>query len=138
MDIYRLIKLCGIVTIAWVIQTFGFSFYRTELRSGPPIFNVLPTDTWFEDSKDNRPLSEVCAERGWKLSRPFATAEQAKREFAEYRLRKLKYLAIGVFGAVLTFVTAWRFWESWLVALACVFLGPVAIAYGARQTSFDD
>ena len=134
VDIYRLMGACLLVVAAWVIQVVGLSMFRTEIQSGPPEANVVDFEKEFSDPAENRKLVDLAAERGWDLNADFITPVEAERRLARHQRRKWLGLLIGFVGAVGTLAAAYRIWHNWLIAAACVLVGPVGVAFGLRRS----
>ncbi len=133
MDIYRLIKICGILVILWVIQIVAFSNFQRALRTGPPTFNIVDMEKFCLECKDPRPLVVIAAEKGWDMHKEFTSAQEAAARVKAFQRKKWTNLVIALLGVTATMFTAYRLWESWLGAILIVFFGPAVIAFVARR-----
>ncbi len=41
VDIYRIIKLCGMLVGLWIVYFFGLSAFRSGVTAKPPRYNVV-------------------------------------------------------------------------------------------------
>lgn len=128
-DIYRLIGMCLLVVFAWFAQVVGFSTFWREFSDGPPAMNVVDFDKDFSDEEMNRPLADL----GYDLSVSFVSARVAEERIAEHQRRKRVGLLAGILGAIGVFFVAYKLWEDWIMGVACVFVGPLAIAWGMQR-----
>ena len=134
VDIYRLMGACLLVVAAWMVQVVGFSMVRVEVMNGPPKVNVVDFEKDFSDPAENRTLVELADERGWDLNADFVTPVEAERRLARHQRRKWLGLLIGLAGSAGTLAVAYRMWHNWLLAAACVLVGPVGVAFGLRRS----
>lgn len=137
VDIYRLIGGCALLVLAWFVQVIGLGTFRTELRNGPPQVNVVDFENGFAAGEENRTLTELAEERGWDLDADFVSVAEAERREARHRQRTTLGLLAGLGGALGTLVVAYRLWQDWLIAVACVLVGPVGIAFALRRSRAD-
>jgi hypothetical protein len=80
-----------------------------------------------------RPIVEIAKERGRAASAPFVSEDGAKQLDQQYqRKRWVAYgsLLVALNSAAGMVVTGYRIWDSWLLGLAVVFFGPIAVAWG--------
>ena len=133
MDIYRLILICGALTATWLVQIVGLSSFRQAVQQGPPEVNVVDFEKDFTEEEATRPLVEVADERGWDVSKDFVSVDEAERLLQEHRRKQWLGLAAGIIGAALTVFLGYRLWDSWMLGVATVLCGPLAIAFGAHS-----
>lgn len=141
MDIYRLIKICGILVALWVIHVVAFGIFRSGVAAKTPRYNVVDIEKEFSQSHDARPIVEIAKERGWDASAPFVSAGGAKeleREYEHKRWIAFAALAIALISASALVFTGYRIWDSWLLGLAVVIFGPFAIAWGMSRIKSED
>lgn len=136
MDIYRLIKLCGLLVGLWVGQVVALGQFRSGMAAIPPRYNVVDFDGEFGRLDSDRPIDEVAKERGWDTRAPFVSEDGARQLEQKYqRGQRVAYcsLLFALISAAGTVVTGYRIWDSWLLGLAVVIFGPIAIAWGMSR-----
>jgi hypothetical protein len=137
VDIYRLIKLCGVLVFLWVVEVIALGEFRSGLAAEPPVYNVVDNLlTAFSGKDGSRPMAEIAAERGWDASASFVEPWRAQELENEYRWTKRKawgalFLAL-LAGAGITIIGR-RIWDSWPLGIAAAILGPVGIAWGMHE-----
>ena len=136
VDIYRLIKLCGLLVGLWLVQVFGLGQFRSGMAAKPPRYNIFDFDGESGRLDSKRPIDEIAKQRGWDARAPFVSADGAKQ--LELKYQRERWLAYGSLVAALasaagTVVTGYRIWDSWRLGLAVVLFGPVAIAWGMSR-----
>lgn len=128
VDIYSVIRLTAFLAIAWVVQVIGLGTFSSETRSGPQRVNIVDFETDFKKEEMDRSMVEIAHERGWSMSAPFMGPEQARELARAHERKKWIALTAGLGGLVGVYVTAFKLWGRWLIALSCILLGPVGIA----------
>lgn len=136
MDIYRLIKLCGLLVGLWVAQVVGLGHFRSGMMAQPPRYNVVDLQVELGRMDSGRPFVEIAKERGWDASAPFVSEDGAKELEQQYQRNRWSAFA-GLFIALISaaglLFTGRRIWDSWLLGLAVVLLGPVVVAWGISR-----
>lgn len=64
MDIYRLIKLCGLLVGLWVVQVVGLEQFRIGIAAKPPRYNVVDLKMELGSVDPDRPLVEIAGGPG--------------------------------------------------------------------------
>lgn len=122
IDFYRIIRLCAVLVVGWMLLIVGLREFEHRARSGPPRFNSL--EAVFDGKEPDKPL----AEQGFDLSHPFVSKEEGAKLQRDYHRRKWGGLAVGVCGLLIVTCSAWSLWGSWGAVIAAVIFGPLAVA----------
>ena len=130
-NIYRLIGMCVVVVAAWCVQVVGLSNFRTEVKNGPPKMNIVDFEKDFSGEDSDRPLVEP----GYDMSAPFVSADVAEERIEEHQRKKWLGLLAGILGASGVFLAACKLWDDWIIGIACVLFGPLAIAWGIQRSN---
>jgi hypothetical protein len=64
VDIYRLIKLCGLLVGLWVVQVVGLEQFRIGIAAKPPRYNVVDLKMELGSVDPARPLVEIAGGPG--------------------------------------------------------------------------
>lgn len=140
MDFYRLIKSCGLLVGLWVVYVIMLGNFKSGITAERPRYNVVDFDKDFGQNAKPIPIDELAKERGWNDSRHFTTAEGAKdleREYEHKRWMAFGFLAIALISASAIIFTGQRIWDSWILGVAVVIFGPIAIAWGMSRLKTD-
>lgn len=140
MDIYRLIKLCGVLVGLWVVYVVALGNFRSGITAERPSYNVVDFEKDFSQKSNPNPIVELAKERGWNDSGRFTTSDGAKHLEQEYeRKRWIAFgcLAIALISASAIVFTGYRLWDSWLLGIAVVIFGPLAIDWGMSRLNSD-
>lgn len=140
MDIYRLIKLCGLLVGLWIVYVISLGNLRSGITAERPRYNVVDFDKDFGRNARAIPVVEIAKERGWNDSGVFATFDGAKimeREYEHRRWIAFGSLAIALISAAAIVFTGYRIWDSWILGVAVVIFGPLAIAWGMSRLKVD-
>lgn len=136
MDIYRLIKFCGLLVGLWVVQVVGVGAFRAGIDAKPPRYNVVDLKMELGRVDADRPFVEIARERGWDASASFVSEDGARQLEQQYQ-RKQWVAYASLFAALISAAgmvfTGYRIWDSWLLGLAVALLGPLAIAWGMSR-----
>lgn len=141
MDIYRLIKLCGLLVGLWVVYVVALGNFKSGITAERPRYNVVAFEREFGQNAKAIPIVELAKERGWNDSGHFTTADGAKvleREYEHKRWIAFGCLAIALTSASGIVFTGQRIWDSWILGVAVVIFGPFAIAWGMSRLKTDD
>ena len=126
-----------LVTVAWFFFAANGHQY---LNDSPPRANVIPSQKTEVNGQtvevpmlDAVDIHKDIQMGNW--SDRYMTQRTFDREMEEYR-REHKWRGIlAALGGVVTFLIGARLGEHWACGLACVFFGPLAVAYtGYRRT----
>jgi hypothetical protein len=135
VDVYRLTGACFLLVAAWCLQVIGWGTFRAEVRNGPPRMKVIEFEDALEGEGFVERLKELPDDNGWDTNVLFVTSSEAERRLAAYKRKKWLGLIAGFVGLVGVLLVALRLWGDWLTAVACVLLGPVAVAWGIHRSN---
>ncbi len=136
VDFYRVIKLCGLLVGLWGVYVVALGKFKSGITAERPHYNVVDFERDFGQNTKPIPIAELAKERGWNDSGHFITSEGAKileREYEHKRWIALGFLALALISASAIVLTGQRIWDSWILGVAVVIFGPLAIAWGMRR-----
>jgi len=105
------------------------------MRNGPPKMIIVNFGTYSSDANSQRTFEDLAREKGWDMHASFVTPSEAQMRITDYERKKWISLFAGIGGAFLVFVAAYKIWEDWITAIACVLVGPVGIAWGFQRSN---
>ena len=137
MDIYRLIKFCGILVFLWVVKILLLENFRSGLATNPPAYNVVDNfETLFEGEDSSRPLVEVYPERGRGGSVVLVEAwraEELENEYIWVKRKAWMSLLLALMTGVGIATIGQYIWDSWPLGIAAAILGPAGIAWAMYE-----
>ena len=126
IDLYRIIRLCGILVFGWLVQVFGFGHFRSCIRDGPPRFQIVDFGSMM--SLDGKPVAKVLAEQTRETRVSLVSKERAAELVRTHQLKQWGGLTAGLCGLSIVAWSAWVLWGSWGAVVGAVVFGPAAIA----------
>jgi len=121
----------ALLTVVWFVFVVNLYTFRQE---EPPQANVVPNASWSEGD-GSRTLGELSENHNWDTSLMFMTPEAYQKEMDEYKRSHLLHGVLAVVCGIGTFIIGTILGEHWGYGLACVLVGPLAVAYTGYRTS---